>query len=65
VVLPVMTGPHLDGKLWYPSLIACQVALVAMLCGKPAVLILSRFEDFMYTTKRAPVLASYRVGMEQ
>ncbi|MGD9938562.1 MAG: xanthine dehydrogenase family protein molybdopterin-binding subunit [Clostridia bacterium] len=64
VVLPVMTGPHLDGKLWYPSLIACQVALVAMLCGKPAVLILSRFEDFMYTTKRAPVLASYRVGMD-
>jgi CO/xanthine dehydrogenase Mo-binding subunit len=64
VVFPVMTGPHLDGKLWFPSVIACQVALVAMLCGRPAVLTLSRFEDFMYTTKRAPVLASYRVGMD-
>ena len=64
VVFPVMTGPHLDGKIWYPSVIACQVALVAMLCGKPAILTLSRFEDFMYTTKRAPVLASYRVGMD-
>ena len=64
VVSPVMTGPHLDGKLWYPSVIACQVALVAMLCGKPAVLTLSRFEDFRYTTKRAPILASYRAGMD-
>jgi CO/xanthine dehydrogenase Mo-binding subunit len=65
VVFPVMTGPHLDGKLWYPSMIACQAALVAMLCGKPAIFTLSRFEDFMYTTKRAPVLASYRVGMDK
>jgi CO/xanthine dehydrogenase Mo-binding subunit len=64
VVSPKMTGPHLDGKIWYPSVIACQVALVAMLCGRPAVLTLSRFEDFMFTTKRAPVLASYRVGLD-
>ena len=64
IVQPVMTGPHLDGKLWYPSIIACQVALVSMLCGKPAFLALSRMEDFMYTTKRAPILASYRIGMD-
>lgn len=62
-VRPTLLGSHLDGKLWYPSLLACHAALATMLVRKPALLLLSRPEDFLYTTKRAPVLVSYRAGL--
>jgi len=65
VVRPTLLGPHLDGKLWYPSLIACHAALASIITGRPSILLLSRAEDFLYTTKRAPVLASYRAGVDQ
>jgi CO/xanthine dehydrogenase Mo-binding subunit len=45
-------GMHLDGKVWYPSLIACQAALGAYLTGKPVKLVLTREEDFRYAPKR-------------
>ncbi|MDR2798486.1 MAG: xanthine dehydrogenase family protein molybdopterin-binding subunit [Treponema sp.] len=45
-------GVHLDGKLWYSSLIACQAALGAYITGKPVKLILTREEDFRYSPKR-------------
>ena len=63
VVRPTLLGSHLDGKLWYPSLLACHAALASVLCGRPALLLLTRPEDFLYTTKRAPILASYRAGL--
>lgn len=65
IVRSTLLGPHLDGKLWYPSLIACHAALAARLCGKPALVLLSRAEDFLFTTKRAPMLASYRAGIDE
>ncbi|HUW68940.1 MAG TPA: xanthine dehydrogenase family protein [bacterium] len=65
IVRSTLLGPHLDGKLWYPSLIACHAALAARLCGRPALMLLSRVEDFLYTTKRAPMIASYRAGMDE
>ncbi|MDR1956764.1 MAG: molybdopterin-dependent oxidoreductase [Treponema sp.] len=43
---------HLDGKLWYPSLIACQAALGACITHKPVKLVLTREEDFRYSPKR-------------
>jgi len=64
VVNPTLLGPHMDGKLWYPSLLACHAALAAAICGRPALLLLSREEDFLFTTKRAPMLASYRAGLD-
>jgi CO/xanthine dehydrogenase Mo-binding subunit len=45
-------GKHLDGKIWYPSLLACQAALGSMLTGKPIKIILSREEDFRFSPKR-------------
>ncbi|MHB9290979.1 Carbon-monoxide dehydrogenase large subunit [Hollandina sp. SP2] len=45
-------GTPLDGKLWYPSLIACQAALCAYITGKPVKLVLTREEDFRYSPKR-------------
>lgn len=65
IVRSTLLGPHLDGKLWYPSLLACHAALAARLCGRPALVLLTRAEDFLYTTKRAPMLASYRAGMDE
>ncbi|MDR1986717.1 MAG: xanthine dehydrogenase family protein molybdopterin-binding subunit [Treponema sp.] len=45
-------GVHMDGKLWYPSLMACQAALGAAITGKPVKLVLTREEDFRYSPKR-------------
>lgn len=64
VVRPTLLGPHLDGKLWYPSLLASHAALAARLCKKPALLLLSREEDFLYTTKRAPMLCSLKAALD-
>ena len=42
----------LDGKLWYPSLLAVHAALAAKTSAKPVMLLLSREEDFLYSPKR-------------
>jgi len=49
---PTCLNLHMDGKLWYPSLIACHAALGTFITKKPVRLILSREEDFLYTPKR-------------
>jgi len=51
-VRPATVGRHMDGKLWYPSLVSCHAALGAWITGKPVRLILSRKEDFMFSPKR-------------
>jgi CO/xanthine dehydrogenase Mo-binding subunit len=45
-------GIHMDGKIWYPSLVACHAALGTFIMKKPVKLILTREEDFLYTPKR-------------
>jgi CO/xanthine dehydrogenase Mo-binding subunit len=45
-------GVHLDGKLWYPSLVACHAALCALFTNKPVKLMLTREEDFRFSPKR-------------
>jgi len=52
LVQPGITGLHLDGKLWYPSLISCHVALGAWITQRPVRLILTRREDFAFSPKR-------------
>ncbi|MDR0386487.1 MAG: xanthine dehydrogenase family protein molybdopterin-binding subunit [Treponema sp.] len=51
-VAPSAIGIHLDGKLWYPSLLACHAALGAFITKKPVKILLSRIEDFRYSPKR-------------
>ena len=53
VVRPTMLGVHLDGKLWYPSLVSCHAAVASMRCGHPVKILYTREEDFLYTPKRA------------
>jgi CO/xanthine dehydrogenase Mo-binding subunit len=55
VVSPARIGIHLDGKIWYPALLACHAALGAWVTKRPVKLMLSRREDFLYSPKRAPV----------
>jgi CO/xanthine dehydrogenase Mo-binding subunit len=43
---------HMDGKLWYPSLVACHAALGTYITRRPVRLILNREEDFLYSPKR-------------
>jgi CO/xanthine dehydrogenase Mo-binding subunit len=49
---PSAIGIHLDGKIWYPSLLACHAALGAFITKKPVKILLSRIEDFRYSPKR-------------
>jgi CO/xanthine dehydrogenase Mo-binding subunit len=52
-VRPMRLGIHLDGKLWYPSLLACHAAVASIVCGRPAKILLTREEDFLFSPKRA------------
>ncbi|GHV84967.1 aldehyde oxidase [Spirochaetia bacterium] len=45
---------HLDGKLWTPSLIACQAAAGAWVKNKAVKLVLRRDEDFLFSPKSVP-----------
>ena len=51
-VEPASLSLHMDGKLWFPSLIACHAALGTYITKKPVRLILDREEDFLYSPKR-------------
>jgi CO/xanthine dehydrogenase Mo-binding subunit len=45
-------GMHMDGKIWYPSLVSCHAALAAFIMKKNVKLVLTREEDFLYSPKR-------------
>jgi CO/xanthine dehydrogenase Mo-binding subunit len=45
-------GLPMDGKIWYPSLVACQAALAAFLTRRNVRLLLNREEDFRFSPKR-------------
>jgi len=51
-VEPTSLCMHQDGKLWFPSLIACHAALGTYITKKPVRLILNREEDFLFSPKR-------------
>ncbi|MDR2370312.1 MAG: molybdopterin-dependent oxidoreductase, partial [Treponema sp.] len=45
-------GLHMDGKIWYPSLLSCHAALAASIMKKNVKLMLTRKEDFFFSPKR-------------
>ena len=53
LIEPTALSLHMDGKLWYPSLIACYAALGVFITHHPVRLILNRDEDFYFSPKRA------------
>jgi CO/xanthine dehydrogenase Mo-binding subunit len=52
LVTPTITGLHMDGKLWYSSLVSCHAALGAWIAKQPVRLILTGEEDFIFSPKR-------------
>ncbi|MDR0487580.1 MAG: xanthine dehydrogenase family protein molybdopterin-binding subunit [Treponema sp.] len=65
VVEPTSLNLHMDGKLWYPSLIACHAALGTLITGKPVRLVLSRKEDFLYSPKRCKTDISISSALDE
>ncbi|MFP4375911.1 MAG: xanthine dehydrogenase family protein molybdopterin-binding subunit [Spirochaetales bacterium] len=63
VVRPADTGITLDGKLWYPSLVAAHAALLSQAAGAPVKLVYSNIEDYRYTSKRAPFYFRIATGI--
>jgi len=51
-VAPTLMTPHLDGKIWYPSLVASHAALAAWITRSPVKIMLKREEDFIFSPKR-------------
>ncbi|MDR2864130.1 MAG: xanthine dehydrogenase family protein molybdopterin-binding subunit [Spirochaetaceae bacterium] len=47
-------GIHLDGKTWYPSVIAALASLAAFITKKQVKLQLTREEDYLFSPKRTP-----------
>jgi CO/xanthine dehydrogenase Mo-binding subunit len=52
LVESVRGGDAMDGKLWYPSLVACHAALASWITRHPVRILLTREEDFRYSPKR-------------
>ena len=65
VVTATATGVDLDGKLWYPSLVAAHAALLARRSGEPVKLVYSNLEDFQFTSKRAPFTVTHLTGLDE
>ncbi len=65
VVVSLSNIANLDGKVWYPSLIAAQAALAALLSRHPVRLILTRVEDVLFTPKRPEVVIRHRAALSE
>ena len=63
-VRPTDPGVHLDGKLWYPSLLSCHAALAALVSGRPVRLAPSAKEDFEFSPKRAASRIALTTGLD-
>jgi len=59
------TGGGFGGKEDYPSMMACQVAIAALITRKTVLLTLDRREDMAFTTKRHPSKIFYRTALDE
>lgn len=58
-------GVALDGKLWFPSLVAARAALIARAMRAPVKLVYSNVEDYRFTSKRAPFFFRISSGINE
>ncbi|HCM25986.1 MAG TPA: xanthine dehydrogenase [Treponema sp.] len=63
VVLPCEIGTHLDGKLWYPSLVAAFAAVAAVVSKRPVRILFTRGEDARFSPKRPAVTIRHRAAV--
>ena len=64
-VTPTITGLHMDGKLWFSSLVSCHAALCAWITKQPVRLILTREEDFSFSPKRFGTEINYSCAVNE
>lgn len=55
----------LDGRIWFPSLLAAQVAVASFLTKKNIVIEFSRQEDFLYTAKTPIVMIQHKTSVSE
>jgi len=53
----------LDGRIWFPSLLAAQIAVASYLTKKNISIQFTRQEDFLYTTKSPKVLIQHKTAI--
>jgi len=63
VQLPV--GGGFGGKEDVPSEICSRLAVLAVKCGRPVKMVLTREEDIAYSSKRHPISMRYRMGCDE
>lgn len=63
-VIQTTTGGGFGGKEDYPSLLACQVSVLALKAAKPCRAVYDRHEDMAVTPKRHPARLAYRVAVQ-
>jgi len=49
------SSPSFGGKIWYPALLAAQAAVIAQKAKQDIKLVITKEEDILFTTKRAPL----------
>jgi CO/xanthine dehydrogenase Mo-binding subunit len=64
-VAPVDLGVHLDGKIWYPSLMGSLAALATFVTKRNIKIMLSRKEDMLYSPKRAATEIAYSSVLDE
>ncbi|MAE77432.1 MAG: xanthine dehydrogenase [Planctomycetes bacterium] len=62
-VVQLATGGGFGGKEDYPSVLACQAALLAIKAGRPIRIIYDRHEDLQVTPKRHPSCVRHETGV--
>jgi len=65
LVTPTITGLHMDGKLWYSSLVSCHAALGSWIAKQPVRLILTREEDFSFSPKRFETKVNFSCAINE
>lgn len=63
-VVQDVTGGGFGGKEAFPSILACQTAVMAKKAGKPVRVVFSRREDLEFTSKRHPSVCRYRMAVK-
>lgn len=59
IINTALSSP-LEGRIWYPSLIACQAAVAAYISKKPVKILLSRYENNNYAPSQHPFRITYK-----
>lgn len=63
-VYAIEPGQSLEGKVWYPSLVASHAALASRSSGAPCLLMYDRGEDLLVSPKRPAAYLRYRAALD-